>query len=270
MEDFAMAIKYREDVDLEFLQKCDNDDLKVLADILIYGKNGSKRWTEELSEENDFKFCHRNYQKVWDLIAGELQLFGGDTIANIARRGHGRLYRDILIGVSKKMRVNFNKKSPIELIEMNLLMKIVEKALDKMSEDDKRKLAKEMKLKGGQFTTQAIIAALQAAIKAGRFKSYQIALIVANGVSKAILGRGLTFTGNQTLARMVSFFSGPIAVLVNIALFLPVITGPAYRVAIPATVRVAYMRQKMVSGNGSNGKVKKEKEKSEKIIPVKY
>jgi len=248
-----MAIKYRDDEDLVFLKDCDNEDLKVLADILIYRKNGKQRFTQELADERDFRNCNGDYQKVWDLIAGELQLFGGDSIVNMVRRWKGVLYRKILINVCRKMRVNYNKKSSTEKIEMNLIMKVVEDAIDKMSEEEKREVVKEMKLDVEQPTTQLIMAALQAAIKLGGFRSYQIALIVANAISKYLFGKGLSFAANAMLTRLMSIFAGPVGIIINILLTVPLITNTAYRVTIPATIQVAYMRQKMLHANEGEG-----------------
>ena len=67
-----MAIKYRDDLDLEFLQFCDNCDLKDLSEILM-GKPGDTRWSEELSKDELFNCCKGDYQKAWRQIAGELQ-----------------------------------------------------------------------------------------------------------------------------------------------------------------------------------------------------
>jgi len=243
-----MAIKYRDDADLEFLKDCDNEDLKVLADILIYKKNGKKRFTQELADERDFRHCNGDYQKVWDLIAGELQLYGGDSIINMVRRWKGVPYREILENVCGKMRVNYNKKSPTEKIEMNLIMKVVEDALEKMSEEEKREVVKEMKLDVEQPTTQIIMASLQAAIKVGGFRAYEIALIVANAISRALFGKGLSFAANAMLTRLMAIFAGPLGLIANILLTVPLITNTAYRVTIPATIQVAYMRQKMLHG----------------------
>lgn len=47
---------------------------------------------------------------------------------------------------------------------------------------------------------------LQSLIKIGGFKSYQIAVIVANQVMKVLLGRGLSLAANATLTRALSLF----------------------------------------------------------------
>ena len=74
-----------------------------------------------------------NYHvEYWDLIAEELQRFGGNSIVNVLRGGEGVLYREILIDVAGKMKVNFNKESPTELIELHLLTKMMTDSLEKM------------------------------------------------------------------------------------------------------------------------------------------
>ena len=239
-----MAIKYKKDPDLEFLQLCENEDLKVLVDFLTRGKNKKLRWTERLSVEPRFKECGEDYKKVWDLIAGELQLCGADSIASLVRRGEGVLYRDILIAAAKRLKVNFNPKSSVDKIELNLLMKVVEKSLEKMTDEEKREFAKAMNLKVEQLSAAVIMAALQTAIRVGGFEAYQLALVVANALSRALLGRGLALGVNAGLTRMISIFAGPIGWAITFILTVPLISGPAYRVTVPSVIQIAYMRQK--------------------------
>ncbi len=184
-----MGNKYKQDSDLEFLQFCDNEDLSILVDFLTKDKKGKERITSDLLSDDRFKNCKGNYKQAWDLIATELQYYGGDTILNIIRR-HGISYREILTDVCKKLKVNFNKKSSVEKIETNLFLKIIEDSLEKMTDEQKREFAKGMKLNLKHASSVAIMAALQAAIIAGEFASYKIALYVANSVAKAILSRG--------------------------------------------------------------------------------
>lgn len=239
-----MGIKYREDNDLAFLQYCDNDDLELLVDFLTKNKNGNERLSQELLSEERFKNCEKKYSKIWDLIAGELQLFGADSIATIFRGRKGVLYRELLIDVCKKLKVNFNPKSEIELIESNLLLKIVEKAIEKMTEEEKREFAERMNISITNLSTVAIMVALQGVIRLGGFASYQLALIIANSVAKLLAGRGLAFAVNAGLTRSLSVFTGPFGWALSVLLTIPMISGPAYRVTIPCVIQVAYMRQK--------------------------
>ena len=235
------------DNDLIFLRNAENSDLKVLVDYLTKRKDGETRLTEELTmTENYKKYYPDQLQLMAEDIAEELQLYGGNTFMNILR-GHGVEYRELLIGVCKKMDVNFNKKASIEMIEYNLLQKILLDSLENMSTEEMKKLLDEMNIPNQGFGKQAFIAALQMTIKRGGFTAYKIAVIVANAVSKALLGRGLTLASNAALTRWLSVFAGPIGWSVTAIWTAIDIAGPAYRVTIPAVVQIAYMRIKMNS-----------------------
>jgi len=240
-----MSIKYRNDPDLKFLQFCDKEDLKVLVKYLTQDKDGTLRFAEELTDDERFKKCKGDYSKIWDLIAGELQLFGGDTIVNmIIRGGEGVLYKEILCDVCDKLKVNYNEKSDVLKIENNLIMKVVEDTIENMSEKEKREFADDFHIDMTNVSTAGIMTALQIAIKAGGFASYRIAMVVANSVSKFVLGRGLALATNAGLAKVLSIFAGPIGWTISAILTLPAIFGTAYRVTIPSVLHIAYMRQK--------------------------
>lgn len=70
-------------------------------------------------------------------------------------------------------------------------------------------------------------------------------MIVANAVSKSLLGRGLAMASNAALTRWLSIFAGPIGWSVTAIWTAIDIAGPAYRVTIPSVVQIAYMRAKM-------------------------
>lgn len=73
--------------------------------------------------------------------------------------------------------------------------------------------------------------------------AYKIALIVANAIAKAILGRGLSLAANAGIVRTISIFAGPIGWLITGLWAAMDIAGPAYRVTIPAVIQVAFLRQ---------------------------
>ena len=47
--------KFLKDKDLEFLEECSNEDLKVLADLLVYDKDNNPRYSETLSRTRLYK-----------------------------------------------------------------------------------------------------------------------------------------------------------------------------------------------------------------------
>lgn len=85
---------------------------------------------------------------------------------------------------------------------------------------------------------------MQLLINVTGFKAYQLSVIVANMVAKAVLGRGLALAGNAALVRGLAIFAGPIGWLITGLLTAPLISGPAYRVTIPCVIHIAMLREK--------------------------
>lgn len=231
--------------DLEFLRIADNDDLRIVVDYLTKDKNGINRLTENLTGTDEYRSHYPNdLYCISESMADELCRYGGNTFMNFIRGG-GVEYKEILIDVCKKLKVNFNRQSSIEVIEMNLLQKIFLSSLEEMSSCELEILMKEMNIPVQSYNKQAMMAVIQIAIKRGGFASYKIAVIVANAVAKSLLGRGLSIAANASLTRWMSIFAGSIGWAVTVLWTIIDIAGPAYRVTIPAVIQIAYMRTKL-------------------------
>lgn len=234
---------YRFDEDLEFLRDMQSKDLEVLVETLTKANTG------RLSKQSGYKahYPNRNHIRYVDEIMEELQLFGGNTFVNLIRR-QGVPYREILCDVCDKMKVNYNKKSSVSHIESELFSKILEKSIEQMDSKELEKLAKDAKIDTAKgFSKQAAIAAMQGAVKAGGFMSYQIALIVANAVAKQVLGRGLSIAANAGLTRAIGVFAGPIGWAITALWTAADIAGPAYRITLPAVIQVAFLRKRFLN-----------------------
>lgn len=236
---------YRNDTDLEFLSKIKSKDLDDLVYCLTHDKDGETRWTEELTTSDGYKTYHPDHNKYWEMIAAEIQCFGGNTFATLFRGGKGVLYKEVLTDVCDKLKVNYNKDSSVEKIENHLLMKILTDALEKMSSDELKELAITLGLKNTtNITAEALVGVFQAVFRAGGFKSYQLTLIIVNSILKALIGRGLSFAGNAALTRTMAILTGPIGWIITGVWTAIDIASPAYRVTIPAVIQVAALRQK--------------------------
>lgn len=233
---------YTPDENLRFIERVSSEDLKPLVEI-IAGKSDNRRWNEFLSVSDEYKMHGEDYAKYWQRILQEFQEYGGNSILNIFRDS-GASYTKILHGVCKKMKVTCGINAGIVDREMALLTKILEKSLEKMTDEEKRKLCDELKIKTANPTGPVIMSAIQVAINAGGFMSYQIAVIVANAVLKTVIGRGLTFAANAALTRTIGIFAGPIGWAVSGIWLIFDLASPAYRVTIPGCVYIAYLRQK--------------------------
>lgn len=250
---------YIYDSDLEFLKECENDDLRTLVDYLTTDKDGDVRWTESLTSTEEYKeFYPHNLQKLYPIFAEELQHFGGDSIMNLFR-GNGVLYREILCDVAKKAKVNFNKDSSTERIEELYLQKIMSDAIDKMSEEELKTFIEEFN--GGKSFTGVTGAALtqlaHQLVKNSGFHLYKMSVIIANQISKALLGRGLALATNAALTRTISLAFGPIMWIITGLWLVKDITAPAYRVTTPCVIHIIYLRLKMKnnSNNSNNSNI---------------
>ncbi len=241
---FAVSLQaaYREDPDLEFLRYCDNDDLDVLIKYITQDEEGNERWAELLTYDERYKKYYPDHQKYWDLIAEELQSYGGNTIMNLAR-GKGVPYREILMNVCDKLDVDYNSETSTEYIETILLNTVLKNAIENMSENDLRQLAEQMGMDVSNLASYGVDA-LREWIQHSGFTPYKTAVIVANAISKELIGSGLSFAANRALTKSIKYLSGPTVGVIIAAIETISSVGPNYEVTIPAVIHVAYMRQK--------------------------
>lgn len=197
------------------------------------------------------------------LIEKEIMLFGGNTVANIYRDLRASVdigglldavlpgdvfnstirYRELAADVGKKLKVNFSESDDSIAIERAILSKLFSQALERMSEEERDAILKELGIANMTLAGPAAIAALITAGRLGGFMTYRIAVIVANAVARFILGRGIY---GPTITKTVATFLGPVGWVITGLWTLADLTSPAYRVVIPCVVQLSYMRQKAI------------------------
>ncbi|WGE66699.1 DUF3944 domain-containing protein [Actinobacillus equuli subsp. haemolyticus] len=231
------------DIDLQFLGEMSSKELEPLVEILTKDKDGKTRYTENLTKHPKYKQYYPDHSKYWEVIGEEIQKFGGNSITNFVRKS-GVAYKTILQDVSDKLSIKYEKSATTMQIEEAVLLRLIEQSLDKMSNDEKAHLAREIGVNNlGVISKSALLSAFQTIFKLGGFKSYQITLIIANAVLRAIIGRGLTFAGNAALTRSIAVFAGPIGWTITGAFTTIDLAGPAFRVTIPIVVQIALLRK---------------------------
>ena len=132
------------DKNLDFMKELDNEQLGIFVEVML--KKGEL--TEILSVSDEYKMYGKNYKLYWNRIEKEFLDFGSNTITS-AFFGN-KAYKDILIDVAEKIKINFNKEQSIENIEGKILEKVLVDAWENMSEEEKRDLAKTAKEKYGK------------------------------------------------------------------------------------------------------------------------
>ncbi len=233
---------YRQDAGLEFLQLCSDAELKELAETLTHDE-GKLRTFEKLTTEPRFKATQRSgsYKKVWSIIAAEIQRTGSDSIAS-AWRGHGDVYQNILIEVLKTFRVQHNSASTLIESEERLLKKLLGDAIEKMTAEERQRVAGEIGIDLRRAAPGALMAALIGGVHGAGFAAYQAAVIAAKIISKAVLGRGLAFAANAAITRSLAIFAGPVGWTLSLATLLPVATGMNMKISSRAVIHVACLR----------------------------
>jgi uncharacterized protein YaaW (UPF0174 family) len=236
-----MEIKFRKDPDLQFLVHAKKEDLQTLVDYLTKDKDGEKRYAQELLDEKRFIAAKGDLVKVWDLIAAELQLFGGDAIVNKIR-GKGVPYKEILGDVCDQLRVKIGKSQSVYEIENRILEKLFEKFWNELT-PERRKELKSMLGVSSDLEGDALLEQIRQFISKDVVISYRVSLLLANSFAFALLGRGLGMLVNFGLTRYLVVWAAPIGIAIAAIFSVLSISGPAYRVTIPCVIQIAYMRR---------------------------
>lgn len=229
---------YRYDENLEFLSNCTNDELEGLFNILVYDKDGEKRYTEELTSSAECKRYKRNFKMYWKSIAAELQYFGGNTVVNIFRRS-GVEYEELLNDVLENLKISFSDLDTVEEKENFLLEKTMENMLDKMNLEEKKEFAKDVGIKELNLSKGMMALACQGIIKAGGVGLVRLSTYIGAYISRVAIGKAATFGAGKVL----SAFTGPIGWGITGAWTILDIASPAMRVTIPATIMVSCLRK---------------------------
>ncbi|PIG25516.1 uncharacterized protein YaaW (UPF0174 family) [Janthinobacterium sp. 35] len=234
------------DTDLSpLLRTGDQDDIAILIDFLTDNGKGRISMNRDvcalLVTARDAVTVGRVAQ---DAIVSELQRFGGNSLLNMLRGGKGVSYREIVRDVADHLDVECPKGQDIAGIESAILMQMVAKSLEKMSDDEKQRFFAQFRMVYDGAIAGATLAALARLVAGGGAASYQLALVAANAVARALAGRGVTLGTNAVVARGIGAFAGPIGWALTAIWTAYDLASPAYRVTVPCVVQIAYMRQK--------------------------
>lgn len=251
---------YRHDRDLEFMDRAKHEDLQNLVSVLTHDpQDGETRWTEELSSK--LKGCD-DYHFRWQDIAGELQCFGGDTIANMLRGGKGVEYRELLCDVCGVCHVMYDKKAlNIEDIENQLMSSTLGKMWEKWNASSRSYImaissffAPHGQLNGNIITNAICSPTLPKVFSAGLSSNslfpFMMAQLTAGFATASAAGRGATaaLSGMSIFALLAPRLAGlfiPATTLFSLLTAALSLSGPAYRVTLPACLAVAELRKKV-------------------------
>ena len=236
-------MSYRHDPDLEFLAKCQNKDLEILVKYLTTDKDGSLRITEQITSSETYKNNFPNHRAYWELLASEIQHFGANSLMTLFRGGEGVLYREVIGDIADKLGLFIKKEDAIETIELALLTKLMMDAIDKMPEKNLSAVVDALEIQPESMNRSDIKNALRWATKTNDYKPFTLASVVANSVLSHITNKGVE-AKSIPLSGAIDVIANPVGVLFEGIENLIKIPGPAYRVTIPCSALIAYLRAK--------------------------
>lgn len=233
-----MNVNYLNDSDLDFLQHCSEEQLANFARLLTHNEKGKTRLSSVLMRNELFKSMEghpEQHRRNWQLIAGELQHFGGDSIAN-ELRGHGKLYRAILLDVSKRLKLKADKEMSTFEIEQQLLEQFLRNTWKKMDEEHKQEFLHAVDARVNELEELLPLLMKDKLLAKGvsHLLSSQLTRILRTHAAMSVLGHGLLRGAG---------LGGPVGAALN---GVKAVSGSAYRVTIPAVLQIACLRR-MVS-----------------------
>ncbi|EER0345518.1 acidic protein MsyB [Escherichia coli] len=233
-----MNVNYLNDSDLDFLQHCSEEQLANFARLLTHNEKGKTRLSSVLMRNELFKSMEghpEQHRRNWQLIAGELQHFGGDSITN-KLRGHGKLYRAILLDVSKRLKLKADKEMSTFEIEQQLLEQFLRNTWKNMDEEHKQEFLHAIDARVNELEELLPLLMKDKLLAKGvsHLLSSQLTRILRTHAAMSVLGHGLLRSAG---------LGGPVGAALN---GVKAVSGSAYRVTIPAVLQIACLRR-MVS-----------------------
>ncbi|MBY7219422.1 acidic protein MsyB [Escherichia marmotae] len=230
-----MNVNYLHDSDLDFLQHCSEEQLANFTRLLTHNEKGKTRLSSVLMRNELFKSMEghpEQHRRNWQLIAGELQHFGGDSIAN-KLRGHGKRYRAILLDVSKRLKLKADKEMSTFAIEQQLLEHFLRNTWKKMDETHKKEFLQAVNAKVNELEEllPLLMKDKQLAKGVSHLLSSQLTRILRTHAAMNVLGHGLLRGAG---------LGGPVGAALN---GVKAVSGTAFRVTIPAVLQIACLRR---------------------------
>ncbi|RQS90442.1 ubiquinol-cytochrome C chaperone family protein [Burkholderia contaminans] len=232
-----------EDKDLaDVLVPAQSEDLAVLVDILTDNGKGrlflSKESQEKLLEA---KKLEAYPEEVLALIAHLIRWYGGNTLANLYRKGKGVPYREELEDVVDHLKLRFPKGTPVVELERAVITAIFQKAWDTMSPDERAQAFAFVREGAVPSAASQTNMSVEMLFREGELSAYRLSMGVASAMTLQVIGRGLPFALPGLGALL-----GPVGFAVTAIWTLADLSAPAYRVTVPCVVQLAYMRQKQL------------------------
>jgi uncharacterized protein YaaW (UPF0174 family) len=236
-------MKYRQDPDLDFLKECTNEDLNILVEVLLRNKDGQYRNIVQLPNHPLYKQFTPNHASYWEVIAGEIQRYGSNPLAALARAGRGKHYFKILGDVCGRFSVAYNPDASVEVIERALYIALFSRAIPRIPTEELQITADTLGITPTALNAQAIVQALHEAMRLDDMLGYMLSLIVAHGSAMNASNVGYKKVAPEKLHPVLDIFLKPLGIEFD-AISPLSLTGSAHWIVIPVVLQLACLRAK--------------------------
>ena len=224
------------DKDLEFLKKCSNEQLQMLADRIAYNDKGQTRYNETLTNRRSYVLYYPNNMKeLLPDIIDEMSLYAGNTITNVFRGSHVS-YRSMLEDVCDTYKVKYNDFNSTEEIEEFFLRKVLLVAADDMNMEDIKHISNTLNSKEdikNMITTAKI---------ASPILLRMITVIIYKMLSKFGFKLAAEVVVGFAGSRLFAWVTGPVGWVLGTLWTTYDLLGPSYKVTVPCALLIAYYR----------------------------
>ena len=227
---------------LALLQVADAADVGSLVDFLTDSGDGRLAMATDVRKALVGSKQKNKYSRdTLLLVIRELQLFGGNSIANLIRRT-GVPYAEIVRDVLKYVGGSVTGNESVEALELKVLEKLVTKVWEKMSAQERADFARKFHDTNGAIDIG--LSAILAAIRDGGLGAAKAGFVGVSGIG-ALLAEGAFSVGVTTAAgRVATGLLGPVGMALAGAAGVHLAAKEAYRVTLQCVAQIAYIRQK--------------------------
>lgn len=232
----------------KLLRSASAADLAALADIITDTGRGRVSLTDATKKIILQKKRQNSLYTIAPVLSAEICAFGGNTIINVFRQKKSPAYNVVALDVAKRLGAKVGKAAEIVEIEREIIKKILTKSLKKIKEDEVGTLLDTNKLNVDREkinrllrqgkTEDAVSLLIHSCDPYAVSRMLNVSLLTAlNMVVKV----GLPVFGKAIASRAPALLN-PVAAVISTACMTYELSGPAYRITVPAVIRIASIR----------------------------
>ena len=225
---------------VELFKVASFDELSAIADVITDYGNG-RAMLKETTKNEILKFQKRHsLQQVASILENEIRAFGSNTIVNVFRR-RPVSYAEVVRDVAKRLGIKgLSVDVKVHEIERQILLALLTKAFkDKKPEEIERMLENDIDAESRKNFHKNSRHGSHSLNALKGLSAFSLAKIVSMALKPTVVPLGI-------IARAPTMLN-PIGLAITAAWSAYDLSGPAFRVTIPAIAHISLIRQMLIN-----------------------